>query len=71
MRLEVVGASLDATLPRDHDATLSMSGPVLSLDDAFAFEGERTDSEIAGTLNGGGPSFTLKAIGGEIHCHSE
>jgi hypothetical protein len=69
--LEVVGASLDATLPSTHGAALTMTGPALVLDDAFAFEGERTDSEIDGTLNDGGPSVTLQAISGEIHCHSQ
>lgn len=69
--LEVVGAALDATLPSTHGAALTMSGPTLSLSDAFGFEGERTETEIDGTLNGGGPPLTLSAISGEVSCRSE
>jgi hypothetical protein len=45
-----------------------MTGPNLTLADAFAFEGERTDEEIEGTLNGGGPPLSLTTTGGSIHC---
>ena len=67
--LRVVGTPLDATLPSGHSADLHMTGSQLSLDDRFAFKGERTDHEIEGTLNGGGPPLTLESVGGgRIQC---
>lgn len=67
--LRAVGASLDVALPRDHAADLRMRGPTLSLRDGLSFEGERTEQEIEGTLNGGGPPLTLEAVGsGSIEC---
>lgn len=66
--LKVVGNALDVQIPGDHGAGLCMTGPTLTLDDAFSFEGERTATEIEGTLNGGGPSLTMTAPGGSIHC---
>jgi hypothetical protein len=67
--LRVVGASLDASVPPDHGADLHMRGPDLSLADGFSFEGERTGTEIEGTLNGGGPPLTLEAVGGgRVRC---
>jgi len=66
--LKVVGTTLDVHLPPTHGADLRMTGPTLALADAFSFEGERTDTEIAGTLNGGGPLLTLTAVGGSIDC---
>ena len=70
VELSVVGTSLDAALPADHGADLTMTGPDLSLADAFSFEGERTGDEIDGVLNDGGPPIALRASGaGRIHCH--
>lgn len=68
--LHVVGTALEATLPSDHNADLTMRAPSLSLDDSFSFEGERTENEIIGTLNGGGPPLTLEATGGTVDCTS-
>ena len=69
--LRAVGSPLDATLPSSHSADLHMTGPQLSLDDRFAFEGERTDQEIEGALNGGGPPLNMEAVGGgHIQCRA-
>lgn len=69
VELRCTGASIDALLPPDHGANLTMTGPTLSLADAFAFEGERTDHEIAGQVNDGGPSLELCATGGgTVQC---
>lgn len=66
----VTGASLDVALPDDHGADLRMTGPALALDDGFSFDGERTEQEIDGTLNGGGPTLKLVATGGgTVECH--
>jgi hypothetical protein len=70
LELEVVGASVDVLLPADHGATLTMRGSSLTLDDTLAFEGERTETEITGTLNDGGPSVTLTAVSGNVHCRA-
>lgn len=66
--LHVVGSSLEARLPADHEADLLMTGPTLALDDRFSYEGERTETEIEGTLNGGGPLLSLSAAGGRVAC---
>ncbi len=68
VELVVVGTTLDAYLPASHGADLHASGPRLSLADEFPFDGERTPTEIEGTLNGGGPSLTLTASGGSVNC---
>jgi hypothetical protein len=69
IELRVVGRSINALLPADQEADLTMTGPSLSLADAFAFEGEQTDHQIEGTLNGGGPSLLLHATGGgTVQC---
>lgn len=61
--LRAVGSSLEASLPSDYGADLTMTGARLSLDEAFSFDGDRTATEIAGTLNGGGPPISLHAVG--------
>jgi hypothetical protein len=66
--LTVVGSTLTLRLPSDHPADLTMIGDTLSLDEAFAFEGDRADHEITGHLNDGGHPLTLRAIGGTAHC---
>ena len=66
--LTVVGSTLTLDLPSDHAADLSMIGDTLSLDEAFAFEGDLTEHEITGRLNDGGPALTLRAIGGTARC---
>jgi hypothetical protein len=66
--MAVVGATLEVHLPSDHGAQLSMTGPRLRLDDQFAFEGERTEHAIEGTLNGGGPRLDARAVGGSGVC---
>lgn len=68
--LTVVGSTLTLLLSSDHPADLTMIGDTLSLDDAFAFEGDRTEHEITGQLNDGGRPLTLRAIGGTAHCQS-
>ena len=71
IELRGVGSSINALVPSSHGADLTMAGPTLSLADAFAFEGEQTEHEIDGTLNGGGPSLRLRATGGgTVHCRS-
>ena len=66
--LTVVGSTLDVHLPADHAAQLTMNGESLSLDDQFAFEGERSEHTIEGTLNDGGPSLLARAVGGSGTC---
>jgi len=69
--LTVVGAPLDVRLPADHAADLAMQGETLALDERFAFEGERTEHMIEGTLNDGGPSLLARAVGGSGACRIE
>jgi hypothetical protein len=69
--LTVVGSTLAVRLPGDHAAQLSMTGPSLHLDDAFAFDGERTPQTIEGALNGGGPHLEVRAVGGSGECRVE
>jgi len=66
--LTVVGAPLDVHLPTDHAADLALQGETLSLDEGFAFDGERTEHAIEGTLNDGGPSLLARAVGGSGAC---
>jgi DUF4097 and DUF4098 domain-containing protein YvlB len=66
--LTVVGSTLTVSLPSDHPADLTMLGDTLSLNEAFAFEGDRAEHEITGSLNDGGSPLTLRAIGGTAHC---
>ena len=66
--LTVVGDTLDVRLPPDHAADLAMQGHTLSLDERFAFEGERTEHAIEGALNDGGPSLLARAVGGSGVC---
>jgi hypothetical protein len=68
--LEVVGAPLTALLPPSCDAALTMTGPALTLDEAFSFEGERADEKIAGVLNDGGTALRLSGTGGTVECQS-
>lgn len=69
LELRGTGSSLDALLPPDHGADLTMSGSTLSLADAFPFEGDRSDHEIDGRLNDGGPDLHLHATGGgTVRC---
>lgn len=71
IELRGVGTTIDALLPSDHGATLSMTGARLSVADAFTFEGDRSEHEIEGTLNGGGPSVQLHATGGgAVRCRA-
>lgn len=66
--LEAVGAPLTTLLPLSCDADLTMTGATMTLDEAFSFEGERTDKEIAGILNKGGPPLRLSSTGGLVEC---
>lgn len=68
--LTVVGSTLDVRLPESQASDLTMTGQILSLDDRFPFEGDRSEHEIEGTLNDGGPSLILRAIGGTAECHA-
>jgi hypothetical protein len=68
--LSVSGGSLDVELPSDLDADLTMTGPTLSLDEGFSFEGDRDEHEIRGTLNDGGPSLTLRTVAGPADCRA-
>lgn len=69
IEVRVVGSSIDARFPAEHGTDLTMTGSTLSLADAFAFEGERTEHEIEGQLNDGGPSLHLHATGGgTVRC---
>ncbi len=69
--LTVVGSSLDVHLPKRHESDLTMTGTTLALDDRFSFDGDRSEHEIKGTLNDGGSSLVLRAIGGTAECHAE
>lgn len=66
--LRTVGGALRASLPSGHAAALSLVGPRVGLDDAFAFEGTRTARRIEGRLNGGGPAFHGSAADAQVHC---
>ena len=66
--LTVVGSTLDALLPSDLNADLKLSGGTVFLADSFAFEGDRTDQNVEGQLNKGGPSVKLTAIRGDARC---
>ncbi len=68
LELQVVGGSLETVLPPDHGADLCMTGSTLALADSFSFDGERTEHEIEGLLNGGGPPLSLHAPGGNVDC---
>ena len=68
--LDVVGGPLTVLLPLSCDADLTMTGPTMTLDEAFSFEGERTDEEISGVLNDGGPPLRLSGTGGPVECQS-
>jgi hypothetical protein len=68
--LTVVGADLTVTLPSDHGAALRMEGASVHLDEAFPFEGDRTPTELTGTLNQGGPALHLRSVGGTVECRS-
>ncbi len=69
--LMAVGAPLRARLPPSYSATLSLSGARVTLDDAFAFDGEQTDERVKGTLNGGGPKLHAHAVQGSAQCHRQ
>ena len=68
--LEVVGAPLTVLLPASCDADLTMTGRTMTLDDTFAFEGDRKEGEITGALNEGGPALRLSATGDTVECQS-
>lgn len=66
--LTTVAAPLTARLPASTGAALQASGDLVSIPDRFAFRGDHTDRRVEGTLNGGGPSLSLRAIRGPVHC---
>lgn len=68
--LTTVGTALHVVLPGNHAADLRMVGTSLSLDEAFSFDGDQSNHEITGPLNGGGPDLTLRAIQGPVECRS-
>lgn len=69
--LRVVGGPLHAHLPASQQASISLSGTRVTLDDAFAFEGTRAEQRVTGTLQGGGASLDLQAIQGLVACHAQ
>lgn len=66
--LTSIGGALDVVLPADCGADLTMAAADLSLDEAFAFEGDRHEEEIVGTLNGGGVPLRLHTRGAPLRC---
>lgn len=70
MELTTVGSALNVVIPGNHAADLSMTGTSLSLDEAFSFDGDQSNHEITGPLNGGGPELTLRGIQGPVECRS-
>lgn len=69
--LRAIGGSVETQFPPSLGATLLLSGERAQLDDAFAFDGERTPQRVEGTLNGGGPTLDLQAIRGDARCTAE
>ncbi|PSQ95808.1 MAG: hypothetical protein BRD55_09270 [Bacteroidetes bacterium SW_9_63_38] len=68
--LEVVGGPLTALLPVACNADLTMTGSTMCLDEAFSFDGKRSDEAIIGMLNDGGPALRLDATGGSVECQA-
>lgn len=66
--LRVVGGPLQTHLPSSHAARLTLTGARVTLDDGFAFEGDRTAHRIEGALNGGGPHLQLCSVNGPAQC---
>jgi len=66
--LSSIGGALDVTLPADCGVDLTMTAASPVLDEAFAFEGDRLEEEIVGTLNGGGVPLRLHTRGASLRC---
>jgi len=66
--LMTVGGSLSARLEAEVHTTLSMRGRSVTLDESLDFNGTREERRLSGTVNGGGPTLTLRAIQGTAHC---
>lgn len=69
MSLRTVGGPIQGHLPIAQAASLILTGTQVALDNEFDFEGQTTPHRIEGTLNGGGPNLTLRAIQGTASCH--
>ncbi len=69
--LRVAGGPLYAYLPAAHEASVSLSGSQVALDDAFEFAGTQTDGHATGTLQGGGVSLTFQAVQGLVACRAQ
>jgi hypothetical protein len=67
-KLVAYGSPLQVSLPGSLSADLRMEGAEVTLDDTFSFEGDREPRLVAGHLNDGGPSLSLRAVQGAIHC---
>lgn len=71
MSLRTVGGPIQVHLPTAHAASLILTGSQVALDNEFDFEGQTTPHRIEGTLNGGGPHLTLRAVQGTASCHGQ
>lgn len=71
LNLTAIGRPLETHLPPSSAGTLLLAGSPVSLDDAFAFDGERTASQIEGRLGNGGPTLRFQAIRAAAHCHTQ
>lgn len=68
--LATVGAALTAHLSPETSATLDATGSSVSLDESLPFAGEREPGRLHGTLNGDGPSLSLRAVRAPVHCRA-
>ena len=66
--LQILGGELDLKLDTSMEAWLLFEGPDLEMSDSFAFEGDKTEDRIEGSLNGGKQVLRAQVASGALRC---
>ena len=66
--LQILGGELDLKLDTSMEAWLLFEGPDLEMSDSFAFEGDKTEDRIEGSLNGGKQVLRAQVASGTLRC---
>lgn len=63
--------NISLTIPKSLSANLKAKGNMITLDEEFQFEGNKSETNMSGTLNGGGIPLTLSCKYGNISIDGE
>lgn len=66
--LRATGGPITVSMGSSVSADILLEGRPVELDTAIPFRGDLEEKRVEGTINGGGPPMTLRAVPGTVRC---